>query len=111
MKIIDDVKERGGKIESFRSFCGGLPAPLDSDVPLKYKFSWSPRGVLTAGLNSATYRPVDMQRTHSPGVQCTHSPCCTLRTGRVVHPSIVDHRDVWCGRVVPERVPIATLTC
>ena len=25
MKIIDDVKERGGKIESFRSFCGGLP--------------------------------------------------------------------------------------
>jgi len=56
MKIIDDVKERGGKIESFRSYCGGLPAPDDSDVPLKYKFSWSPRGVLTAGLNSATYR-------------------------------------------------------
>ena len=36
----------GGKVESFVSFCGGLPAPEASDNPLGYKFSWSPRGAL-----------------------------------------------------------------
>ena len=36
----------GGKVESFISYCGGLPAPEASDNPLGYKFSWSPRGAL-----------------------------------------------------------------
>eukprot|EP00040_Diaphanoeca_grandis_P017060 m.88519 g.88519 ORF g.88519 m.88519 type:complete len:502 (-) comp26207_c0_seq1:362-1867(-) len=56
MKIIDDVKQRGGKIKSFVSYCGGLPAAEDSFVPLQYKFSWSPRGVFSAGLSQATYK-------------------------------------------------------
>lgn len=56
MKIIDDVKQRGGKIKSFVSYCGGLPAAEDSFVPLQYKFSWSPRGVFAAGLSQATYK-------------------------------------------------------
>eukprot|EP00039_Didymoeca_costata_P019296 m.336977 g.336977 ORF g.336977 m.336977 type:complete len:539 (+) comp18006_c0_seq1:416-2032(+) len=55
MSIINHVKDQGGKIDSFVSYCGGLPAPDCADVPLQYKFSWSPRGVLSAGLNSATY--------------------------------------------------------
>lgn len=55
MKIIDDVHKKGGKIESFRSYCGGLPAPDANDNPFGYKFSWSPRGVLMAGLNNARY--------------------------------------------------------
>ncbi|PVV03287.1 hypothetical protein BB560_002241, partial [Smittium megazygosporum] len=55
MKIIDEIKGRGGKIRSFVSWCGGLPAPEDSNNSLGYKFSWSPRGVLTAGMNSAKY--------------------------------------------------------
>jgi len=55
MKIIDDVHAKGGEIEAFRSYCGGLPAPDDNDNPFGYKFSWSPRGVLMAGLNSAKY--------------------------------------------------------
>ena len=45
----------GGKILSFVSYCGGLPAPEASDNPLGYKFSWSPRGVLLALQNSAKY--------------------------------------------------------
>merc|ERR1719513_423224 len=45
----------GGKIESFVSFCGGLPAPECSDNPLGYKFSWSPRGALLNMLSGAKY--------------------------------------------------------
>jgi saccharopine dehydrogenase (NADP+, L-glutamate forming) len=55
MRIIDDVHQRGGKITSFRSYCGGIPAPEDNTNPWGYKFSWSPRGVLMAGRNDAKY--------------------------------------------------------
>ncbi|KAI7906802.1 Saccharopine dehydrogenase-domain-containing protein [Cokeromyces recurvatus] len=55
MKIIDEAKNKGAKIQSFVSWCGGLPAPEASNVPLGYKFSWSPRGVLTASGNDAIY--------------------------------------------------------
>jgi saccharopine dehydrogenase-like NADP-dependent oxidoreductase len=55
MRIIDGVRARGGHIVSFRSYCGGLPAPEANDNPFGYKFSWAPRGVLLACRNSATY--------------------------------------------------------
>jgi saccharopine dehydrogenase (NADP+, L-glutamate forming) len=56
VKIIDEVRKEGGKILSFTSWCGGLPA-LDAigDNPLKYKFSWSPKGVLMALTNTAKF--------------------------------------------------------
>ncbi len=55
MKIIHQVEEAGGEITSFESYCGGLPAPESNDNPWGYKFSWSPKGVLLAGKNSAKY--------------------------------------------------------
>ncbi|ETS76694.1 Saccharopine dehydrogenase [Pestalotiopsis fici W106-1] len=55
VKTIDEVHKAGGKILSFLSYCGGLPAPEASDNPLGYKFSWSPRGVLLALRNAAKY--------------------------------------------------------
>ncbi|KAJ1890197.1 saccharopine dehydrogenase (NADP+, L-glutamate-forming) [Kickxella alabastrina] len=55
LKIINEVHAEGGKITSFESFCGGLPAPEDSNNPLGYKFSWSARGVLLALRNNARY--------------------------------------------------------
>jgi saccharopine dehydrogenase-like NADP-dependent oxidoreductase len=55
MKIIDYIHNRGGKIEEFYSFCGALPAPESANNPLKYKFSWSPKGVILASRNSALY--------------------------------------------------------
>ncbi len=55
MKIIHDVAKKGGKVLSFESCCGGLPAPEANDNPFGYKFSWSPRGVVMAGRNSAHY--------------------------------------------------------
>ncbi len=56
MRVIHGVEKRGGKVTSFRSYCGGLPAPQDNDNPWGYKFSWSPRAVCTAGKNSARFR-------------------------------------------------------
>uniref|UniRef100_A0A8D0XT62 Saccharopine dehydrogenase (NAD(+), L-glutamate-forming) n=1 Tax=Sus scrofa TaxID=9823 RepID=A0A8D0XT62_PIG len=42
-------------IESYTSYCGGLPAPEHSNNPLRYKFSWSPVGVLMNIMQPATY--------------------------------------------------------
>ncbi len=55
MKIIHAVADGGGKVTSFRSYCGGLPAPEANTNPWGYKFSWSPRGVVLAARNTAKY--------------------------------------------------------
>ncbi|KAG6811583.1 hypothetical protein H0H92_006747 [Tricholoma furcatifolium] len=55
LDLIGRIKARGQRIDSFISFCGGLPAPDVDHTPLRYKFSWSPMGVLLAGLNSSQY--------------------------------------------------------
>ncbi len=54
-KIIDAIHDKGGKIHSFTSYTGGLPAPDANNNPWGYKLSWSPRGVILAGRNSAKY--------------------------------------------------------
>eukprot|EP01027_Heterolobosea_sp_BB2_P017625 GEZU01024957.1.p1 GENE.GEZU01024957.1~~GEZU01024957.1.p1 ORF type:complete len:690 (+),score=250.39 GEZU01024957.1:1132-3201(+) len=55
MQILDKIKEDNGKLVSFSSYCGALPAPECSDNPMAYKFSWSPIGVLNAAKNSAKF--------------------------------------------------------
>ncbi len=55
MRVIHDVEERGGKVVSFRSTTGALPAHEASTNPFGYKFSWSPRGVLLASRNAAKW--------------------------------------------------------
>jgi saccharopine dehydrogenase-like NADP-dependent oxidoreductase len=55
MRIIDKVKSDGGKIKEFYSLCGALAAPEEANNPFRYKFSWSPKGVILAGNNSAKY--------------------------------------------------------
>jgi saccharopine dehydrogenase-like NADP-dependent oxidoreductase len=66
MRVIHRVQQEGGEITSFMSWCGGLPAPEAATNPLGYKFSWSPRGVLLAGRNSAHYLR-DGQEVTIPG--------------------------------------------
>lgn len=66
MKIIHRVQKNGGEITSFTSYCGGLPAPEANTNPLGYKFSWSPRGVLTASKNAARFCQ-DGQLVEIPG--------------------------------------------
>jgi len=56
VKVIHRIQAEGGTITTFQSYCGGLPAPEANDNPFGYKFSWSPRGVLLAGLNGARFK-------------------------------------------------------
>lgn len=49
MKIIDEIKRKGGRITSYQSYCGGLVAPESDTNPWNYKFTWNPRNVILAG--------------------------------------------------------------
>lgn len=55
MKEINDIKQKGGEVISFKSYCGGLVAPESNDNPWGYKFSWNPRNVILAGQGTAQY--------------------------------------------------------
>jgi saccharopine dehydrogenase-like NADP-dependent oxidoreductase len=55
MAIIDEIHEKGGKITSFKSHCGGLIAPESDDNPWHYKISWNPRNIILAGKAGAIY--------------------------------------------------------
>ena len=55
MRIVDEVKQKGGKITSLRSFGGGLVSPQYDDNPWGYKITWNPMNVVTAGMASARY--------------------------------------------------------
>jgi saccharopine dehydrogenase (NADP+, L-glutamate forming) len=50
-----DLTNQSHQVREFYSYCGGLPAPECSDNPLKFKFSWSPRGALLSQQNSAIF--------------------------------------------------------
>jgi saccharopine dehydrogenase-like NADP-dependent oxidoreductase len=53
MKVIDEIKEKGGKMLLFESFCGGLVAPENDTNLWNYKFTWAPRNVVLAGQGGA----------------------------------------------------------
>ncbi|CAB3223756.1 unnamed protein product [Arctia plantaginis] len=55
LECIHNIQNQGGRINSFVSYCGGIPAPEFSDNALRYKFSWSPRGVLLNTISGAKY--------------------------------------------------------
>ena len=55
MKIFDEIESKGEILQSYVSWCGGLPAMSANNNPLGYKFSWSPKSVLLALLNDAKY--------------------------------------------------------
>lgn len=75
VKTIDEVHAAGGKIKSFLSYCGGLPAPEASNNPLGYKFSWSSRGVLLALRNAAKYyKDGKVVEVQGPDLMATAKP-------------------------------------
>jgi len=53
MKIIEDIRDKGGKVLLFESFCGGLVAPESDNNLWNYKFTWNPRNVVLAGQGGA----------------------------------------------------------
>ncbi len=72
MRLIERIKNRGGTVTRFFSYCGGLPAPEANNNPFGYKFSWSPRGVVLAARNSARYLKDDRIIEVSPGDLFSH---------------------------------------
>lgn len=56
MQLINEIKSKGGVINSFKSHCGGLVAPESDTNPWHYKISWNARNVVTAGKTGALYR-------------------------------------------------------
>lgn len=49
MKVLDEIRDKGGKILLFESFTGGLVAPASDNNLWNYKFTWNPRNVVVAG--------------------------------------------------------------
>jgi saccharopine dehydrogenase-like NADP-dependent oxidoreductase len=50
IQLFDDIKYKGGEIQSFKSYCGGLvDDDCEGDNPWRYKFTWNPRNVVLAG--------------------------------------------------------------
>jgi hypothetical protein len=73
MRIIHQAESEGAKVVSFRSYCGGLPAPEANTNPIGYKFSWAPRGVLVAATNPGRYLQ-DGKVVEVPGDELFASP-------------------------------------
>lgn len=53
MRLIHEIQSGGGEIVEFESFTGGLVAEPFENNPWKYKFTWNPRNVVTAGQGGA----------------------------------------------------------
>jgi saccharopine dehydrogenase-like NADP-dependent oxidoreductase len=68
MKVIHEAESKGGVVVSFRSYCGGLPAPEAVTSPWKYKFSWAPRGVVVAARNDGKFLE-DGKVVSIPGIE------------------------------------------
>jgi saccharopine dehydrogenase-like NADP-dependent oxidoreductase len=94
MRVIHRVQREGGEITGFISWCGGLPAPEANTNPLGYKFSWSPRGVLLAGKNSAHYLKDGEEVTIPGGELFDHAwPVAVEVEGRVIEFEGYPNRD------------------
>jgi saccharopine dehydrogenase-like NADP-dependent oxidoreductase len=63
MNLIDQIKNKGGRIISFKSHCGGLIAPESDNNPWRYKISWNPRNVVLAGKAGAIFRESNIIKT------------------------------------------------
>ena len=55
MQKIHEIRSKGGKIKSFRSFMGGLVTPESDDNPWHYKISWNPRNMILEGQGTVQY--------------------------------------------------------
>jgi len=69
IKVIDRIRDKGGKIILFESFTGGLMAPESDNNLWNYKFTWNPRNVVLAGqggaakfLQEGTYKYIPYDR-------------------------------------------------
>ncbi len=62
MKVIHHIHHKRGRLLEFFSLTGALPAPEASGNPFRYKFSWSPKGVVMAGNNDGRFLVEGMEK-------------------------------------------------
>lgn len=71
MKVIDEIRNSGGKLLGFISNTGGLVAPEYDNNPWNYKFTWNPRNVVLAGqgvtqfIENGQYKFIPYHRLYS----------------------------------------------
>jgi len=89
MQVIDKIAKAGGRLVSFTSNTGGLPAPDANDNPFGYKFSWAPRGVILAGKNPARYlKDGEVVDVSGPELFAHHWTCSVVGFGELeVYPN------------------------
>jgi len=89
MEVIHQIEAKGGKLISFTSNTGGLPAPDANDNPFGYKFSWAPRGVVMAGKNPAKFlKDGEVIDVPGPELFSYHWPCAIKGFGELeVYPN------------------------
>jgi len=76
MEVVHQIESKGGKLVSFTSNTGGLPAPEANDNPFGYKFSWAPRGVVLASKNPAKFlKDGEVVDVPGPELFSYHWPC------------------------------------
>ena len=61
MEMLDRIEDMGGKLKSYKSYCGALIAPESNNL-WGYKFTWAPRNVILAGQGTAKYRKENRER-------------------------------------------------
>ena len=54
LAMIAEIKSQGNTITGFKSFCGGLPAPNNTN-DWGYRFFWNPMNVILAGVDGARF--------------------------------------------------------
>ena len=72
-RIIEEIRTRGGVVESFYSYGGGLPESEFDGNPLRYCVTWNPRNVAMAGEAGAQFLrdgQVRLQPWHEVFEQC-----------------------------------------
>lgn len=47
--MLNNIKEKGGEILEYKSYCGGLMSNESDNNPWKYKITWNPQNVVLAG--------------------------------------------------------------
>jgi saccharopine dehydrogenase (NADP+, L-glutamate forming) len=55
VKLVNDVRTKGGKVISLRTYAGGVMAQGTVNNPWDYRLSWNPRNIVLAGHGTTQY--------------------------------------------------------
>ena len=70
---IDEIHERGGRVDTFQSLCGALPSAEANTNPWGYKLSWSPSSLIGASKRTAKIKRDDSVILWPDGEAYEHS--------------------------------------